>query len=71
MEEINKDFNIPYYIFEEIIEYIELTAKGKCKTMKWENIKSLLNLAVINNKLTNEQARYLKETFCREKNIRE
>ncbi len=71
MEEINKDFNIPYYIFEEILEYIELTAKGKCKTMKWENIKSLLNLAVINNKLTNEQARYLKETFCREKNIRE
>ncbi len=71
MEEINKDFNIPYYIFEEILEYVELTAKGKCKTMKWENIKSLLNLAVINNRLTNEQARYLKETFCREHNIRE
>ena len=71
MEETNKDFNIPYYIFEEILEYVELTAKGKCKTMKWENIKSLLNLAVINNRLTNEQARYLKETFCREHNIRE
>ncbi len=67
MEEINKDFNVPYYIFEEIIEYIELTAKGKCKTMKWENIKALLNLAVINNRLTDKQADYLKKTFCREK----
>lgn len=29
MEQINKDFNIPYYIFEEIIEYIEQTAQRK------------------------------------------
>lgn len=69
MENINKNFNIPYYIFEEIIEYIELTAMGKCKTMKWENIKSLLNLAVINNRLTKSQAEYLKETFCRENKV--
>lgn len=66
MEKLNKDFNVPYYIFEEILQYIELTAKGNCKTMKWENIKSLLNLAVISNRLTREQAEYLKETFCRE-----
>lgn len=66
MEKLNKDFNVPYYIFEEILQYIELTAKGNCKTMKWENIKALLNLAVINNRLTKEQAEYLKETFCRE-----
>lgn len=66
MEKINKDFNVPYYIFEEIVEYVEITAKGHCKTMKWKNIKSLLNLAVINNRLTNEQAEYLKNTFCRE-----
>lgn len=66
MEKLNKDFNVPYYIFEEILQYIELTAKGNCKTMKWENIKSLLNLAVISNRLTKEQAEYLKETFCRE-----
>ena len=43
MNEVNEDFNIPYYIFEEITEYVELTAKGHCKCMKWENIKSLLN----------------------------
>ena len=66
MEKLNKDFNVPYYIFEEILQYVELTAKGNCKTMKWENIKSLLNLAVISNRLTKEQAEYLKETFCRE-----
>ena len=39
-------------IFEEITEYIELTAKGNCKCMKWENINSLLNSAVLNNRIT-------------------
>lgn len=66
MENINKNFDVPYYIFEEITEYIELTAMGNCKTMKWKNITSLLNLAVINNRLTEQQAIYLKQTFCRE-----
>lgn len=54
MKSINEEFAVPYYIFEEIINYIELTSKGYCKCMKWENIKSLLKLAVINNKLTIE-----------------
>lgn len=66
MNTINEEFNIPYYIFEEITEYIELTAKGHCKCMKLENIKSLLNLAVINNRLTKQQAELLKQRFCRE-----
>lgn len=66
MEKLNKDFNVPYYIFEEILEYIELTAKGHCKSIKWNNIKSLINLAVINNRLTKEQAEYLKKTFYRD-----
>ena len=66
MNTINEEFNIPYYIFEEITEYIELTAKGHCKCMKWENIKSLLNLAVVNKRLSRQQADYLKEKFCRE-----
>ena len=63
---INPEFDIPYYIFDEIVEYIEKTAQGRCKTMKWENIKSLLNLAVINNSLSKQQANFLKEKFCRE-----
>ena len=66
MNTINEEFNIPYYIFEEITEYIELTAKGHCKCMKWENIKTLLNLVVLNNRLTRQQANYLKEKFCSE-----
>lgn len=66
MNTINEEFNIPYYIFEEITEYIELTAKGNCKCMKWENIKSLLNLAVINNRLTKKQSEFLQKKYCRE-----
>lgn len=66
MEQINKDFNIPYYIFEEIVEYIELTAQGHCKCMKWENIKALLGLAKVNNRLTQEQVNFIIENFNRE-----
>ena len=65
MKKINLDFNVPYYIFEMIVEYIEQTAKGRCKISKWKNIESLLELSVINNRLTKQQAEYLKETFYR------
>lgn len=65
MNTINEEFNIPYYIFEEITEYIELTAKGHCKCMKWDNIKSLLNLAVLNKRLSRQQADFLEEKFYR------
>lgn len=68
MEKINEDFNIPYYIFEEIVEYVELTAQGHCKCMKWENIKALLGLAKINKRLTQEQVDLLIKEFCRENN---
>ena len=67
MEQINEEFNVPYYIFEEIIEYVELTAKGQCKCMKWENIRSWLRLAVVNERLTEKQADFLEKEFCREK----
>lgn len=33
--------------------------------MKWENIKSLLKLAIINNNLTKEQAQFIEEEFNR------
>lgn len=66
MEKINEDFNVPYYIFEEIVEYIELTAQGHCKCMKWENIKSLLRLAKVHNKLTEQQVNFIIEKFNRE-----
>lgn len=66
MKQLNKEFNVPYYIFEEITEYIELISKGYCKCMKWENIRSLLKLAVVNDGLTKEQAEFLEKKFYRE-----
>lgn len=66
MEQLNKEFNVPYYIFEEIIDYVELTEKGYSKCMKWENIKALLRLAVVNKNLTEEQAEFLEKEFYRE-----
>lgn len=66
MEQLNKEFCVPYYIFEEITDYIELTAKGYSKCMKWENIRRLLRCAVINDKLTEEEAKFLEKEFCRE-----
>ncbi len=35
--------------------------------MKWENIRVLLRLAVVNNGLTEQQAEFLEKEFCREK----
>lgn len=66
MEKINADFSIPYYIFEEIIQYVELTAQGHCKSMKWENIKALLRLAQVNNRLTEQQVKHIIDNYCRE-----
>lgn len=64
MEKINEEFNIPYYIFKEILEYIEQTTRGRC--MKWENIKLLLNCAKVNNRFTQEQVDFIVEKYCRE-----
>lgn len=66
MSKINNNFNIPYYIFEEIVEYIDLKSDGIEKSSKWDNILMLLNTAVVNKKLSYEQAEYIKKTFCRE-----
>ena len=67
MVESKGNTNIPTYIVEEIEEYIKLTDKGYCKCMKWENIKSLLKLAIINNRITEEEAKDIEKTYCREK----
>ena len=66
MEKINEEFDIPNYIFEEIVEYIEQTTKGRCRCMKWENIKSLLKSAQVNNRLSEQQVEFLIKTYCRE-----
>ena len=51
---------------EEIVDYIELTAKGYSKCMKWNNIKSLLNCAKLNNRLTQKQVDYIINTYNRD-----
>ena len=66
MDKINKDFNVPFYIFEEIVQYIELTEQGNCKNAKWNNIKSLLKLAQVNNRLSEQQVQHIINTYCRE-----
>lgn len=66
MKKINTDFNVPYYIFEEIVEYISLKSKGIEKASKLDSIQMLLNTAVVNSRLSYEQAEYIKKTFCKE-----
>ncbi len=59
MNRLNLDFNVPFYIFDEVVEYVKLKANGNDKVMKKENIKALLRLAVVNNRLTKEQLEYI------------
>ncbi len=66
MEKLKENFIVPNYISEEILEYIEQTAQGKCKCMKWRNIQALLGLAIINGRITREQADVIEKIFCRE-----
>lgn len=40
-----------------------------CKCMKWKNIKSLLRLAVINDRLTEQQAEFLEKEFAEKSNL--
>ena len=64
MEKTNEDFDVLYYIFEEIVEYVEQTAQGRC--MKWENIKGLLRLAQANKRLTEQQVEFIIKKYCRD-----
>lgn len=66
MENVNKDFDIPYYIFEEIIEYITLDGTIEQRKEKSNNLNALLRLSIINRRLTKEQVIFLKDSFCEE-----
>lgn len=56
---MNENFNIPYYIFEQLVSYIE---NGR-PIMEWENIKVLLKIAHLNNRLTKEQIEFLESRY--------
>ena len=66
MKEINKDFDIPYYVFEEIIKYVLIKDKTN---QDWNKVQYFINMAVINERLSKEQARKLKEKYFIEKKI--
>lgn len=56
---MDDNFDIPFYIFEEFMRYYN---KNK-SIIVWDNLVSLLNLAKINDKLTQKQVDYLKENY--------
>ena len=65
MKKINEDFDIPYYIFEELIDFIEDKVKGNLKIAKRNNIQGLLNLAVLNKRISKEQADFLEQKYIK------
>lgn len=62
----NEDFNVPYYIVEELVSYIEAQAQGEYRSSQYDNFVALVSLAKVNNRLTPEQATFLIEEFNRE-----
>lgn len=44
MGNINSDFNVPYYIFEEIVEYCEQTAQRKMQDYEMGKYKKSFKL---------------------------
>lgn len=60
------DFVIPDYVLAEIKEYIEETQQGRCRCMKWQNIRALLRLAMVNGRITYEQVLVVEKAFYRE-----
>lgn len=56
---INENFDIPFHIFDEIVEYVE---RGK-PISKWGNIYTLIKMSECNNKLTKSQAKYLIDNY--------
>ncbi len=62
----NEDFNIPFYLVQELVSYVEERTKGKNRSSQWQNIMALIGLAKINERITPEQAKFLIEEFNRE-----
>ncbi len=57
MGELAVGFNIPEYITEEVKEYIKDESNGKNRYMKFENIRALIGLAILNDRITKEEGR--------------
>lgn len=57
-------FEIPDYIKQEIDEYITNIKGKKGVSGKWLNIRTLLRVAMANNKLTYDQVMLIEEKLC-------
>ncbi len=55
----DKEFNIPFYIFEEFVRYYR---KDKSPVVL-DNLKALLNLAKVNGRITQDQINVLLENY--------
>ena len=56
---INENFDIPFHIFSEIVDYVN---KGKPDYM-WRNIYTLIKMSECNNKLSASQAKFLIDNY--------
>lgn len=56
---INENFDIPFHIFDEIVEYV---GNGKPAYM-WKNIYTLIKMAENNNILTTSQVNFLIDNY--------
>lgn len=45
MEQINKDFNVPFYIVEELIDYVELSAERLFKIYEMGKYKKFIRFS--------------------------
>lgn len=59
-KKINPNFDIPYYVFEEIVGLY----KYENLPSAWEKAKIMVNMAVANNRLTEVQGKFIKDRYC-------
>lgn len=45
MEKINEEFNVPIYIVQEIVDYIELTAQRSLQVYEIGKYKSVIEIS--------------------------
>ena len=68
---ISEKYNIPFYLLEEIYEYVNSCTDGESNATKWGNINTLINLAVMSERLSREESIEIKRYYCKEESYNE
>ena len=70
MEQLRKQFPeyTPDYVLEEVAYYLKKVLNGKSDVFTLDNAISLVNLAMANRRINNEQANEIKEKIREFKN---